>query len=207
MTPMPRRPRARALAAPLAIALLTAPAGALVGSALGMASHAGWPPITGMLLMNKLDRPRPLDGRPGADPFDGTDPQHRCDGIHRDGNCLLHRAQAAGVPVGQRHNELLGGNGDDVIHAGPAGDVIWGDYKPSGQPTAQVDHLYGGPGDDFIYTSHGTNYVYTGGGVDVVHAHFGRGEIHCDSPTVAVYMSRASRRRYRLFGCPPPVIG
>jgi Ca2+-binding RTX toxin-like protein len=207
MTPTPRRPGARALAAPVLAAVLAASAGGFAASALGMASHAGWPPITGMLLMNKLDQSRPLDGRPGADPFDGTDPQHLCDGIHRDGGCLLHRGAALGVPAALRHNELLGGNGNDTIHAGPAGDVIWGDYKPSGQPTTQVDMLYGGPGNDFIYTSHGTNYISTGGGVDVVHAHFGSGAIKCDSPTVTIHMSHASRRRYRLFGCPAPVIG
>ena len=31
----------------------------------GKASHAGWPRITGMLLMNSRDQSRPLDGRPG----------------------------------------------------------------------------------------------------------------------------------------------
>ncbi len=42
-------------------------------------SHAGWPPITGMLLINKLDQARPLDGRPGDDPFDGTDYSNSCE--------------------------------------------------------------------------------------------------------------------------------
>lgn len=32
-------------------------------------------------------------------------------------------------------------------------------------------------------------------------AHFGRGEIFCDSSTVMVFMSHVSRRRYRLHGC------
>ncbi len=100
------------------------------------------------------------------------------------------------------HNELLGGNGSDTIYAGrPAGDVLWGDYKPGTQSTSQVDRLSGGPGNDFIYASHGTNYIYTGGGTDAVHAHFGRGEIHCDSAGVTVFLSHASRPRYRLFGC------
>ena len=53
------------------------------------------------------------------------------------------------VPANIGHNLLLGGNGNNVIHAGPAGDVIWGDYKPSGDPTSQVNHLYGGPGTDW----------------------------------------------------------
>ena len=106
------------------------------------------------------------------------------------------------VPPDIGHNELLGGHGNDTIHAGPAGDVIWGDYKPCCQPAAQVDHLYGGPGTDFLYASHGINYIYTGGGPDVVHAHFGRGgEIHCDSRDVLLYLSHRSRARYHLFGC------
>ena len=106
------------------------------------------------------------------------------------------------MPSNIGHNELLGGHGDDTIYAGPAGDVIWGDYKPCCQPTRQVDHLYGGPGDDFIYASHGFNDIQTGGGRDVVHAHFGRGgEIHCDSPGVLVYLSHRSRPNYRLYGC------
>jgi hypothetical protein len=121
----------------------------------------------------------------------------------RTGQLVMHKQDENGVIRGgsDGHNELLGGHGDDTIYAGPNGDVIWGDYKPCCQPTTQVDHLYGGPGNDFIYASHGTDYIYTGGGVDVVHAHFGHGEIHCDSPTVTIYLTHKSRHRYKLFGC------
>ena len=35
--------------------------------------------------------------------------------------------------VAGRHNYLLGGYGDDTIEGGAAGDVIWGDYHPSGE--------------------------------------------------------------------------
>ena len=185
---------------PLVLLLLLVPAAAVSAKA----SHAGWPSITGMLLMNSQDRSRPLDGRPGQDPFDGTDPSYSCDGLHRNSSCVRQaaRRKITVVPSNIGHNELLGGHGNDTIHAGPAGDVIWGDYKPCCQPTAQVDHLYGGPGDDFLYASHGINYIHTGGGHDVVHAHFGRGgEIHCDSPQVLVYLSHRSRPLYHLFGC------
>jgi len=207
-----------------------------------------------MLLMNKYDQSRPLDARPGSDPFDGTDFSEPCPAGELHSHCVpgglrvspisdtgrpgltgtvgpvgavtcsvLAAAEAALtawlqaplptsacttplpaaalVPPTIGHNELLGGGGNDVIHAGPAGDVIWGDYKPNRQPTTQIDHLYGGPGNDFIYTSHGLNYVDTGGGVDVVHAHFGHGAIHCNSDTVTVYLSRAGRHRWKLFGC------
>ena len=39
-------------------------------------SHDGWPRIDGMLLMNKDDSSRPLDARPGHDPFEGQDPTY-----------------------------------------------------------------------------------------------------------------------------------
>lgn len=191
----------------LALALLLLPA-----SAAANTSHAGWPRIDGMLLMNKLDQDRPLDGRPGRDPFGGTDPEYRCDGLHKDSTCVglprhCRRARpdcrhAVVVADAARHNELLGGHGNDTIHAGPWGDVVWGDFKPSGQPTTQVDRLFGGPGRDFIYAGHGWNTIWTGGGRDVVHAHFGRGIIHCNSRAALVYLSHRSLRRYRLDGCP-----
>jgi Ca2+-binding RTX toxin-like protein len=101
-----------------------------------------------------------------------------------------------------KHNELIGGHGNDTIRAGNLGDVIWGDYKPCCQPTTQVDRLYGGPGNDRIYASHGINYIRTGGGRDFVHAHVGRGgHIYCESRQVHLYMSHLSYVRYRLHGC------
>ena len=54
----------------LLVLLLTLASGALVAVPAGAnTSHAGWPFIDGMLLMNKLDQDRPLDARPGRDPF------------------------------------------------------------------------------------------------------------------------------------------
>ena len=199
----------RTLALSAAIAMAGSPAAA------ANTSHEGWPPITGMLLMNKTDSTRPLDARHGRDPFAGTDPSYSCDAVHRRGGCQAFmvpcaagdarsgRCRSGRLMVAHRavHNELLGGHGSDTIHAGPNGDVIWGDHKPSGQPTSQVDRLYGGPGKDFIYASHGTNSIFTGRGRDRVHAHFGRGEIHCGSGRAIVYLSHRSRPRYRLFGC------
>jgi hypothetical protein len=204
------------------------------GTAGANTSHAGWPKITGMLLMNKHDQSRPLDGRPGQDPFGGADHTYSCDGAHLNTACvpggpafapddlpcgrraidaavhdwpaffvrrLCHAARTSTVPAGARHNELLGGHGDDVIHAGPDGDVLWGDYKPAGQPTSQKDDMVGGPGKDYMYASHGRNRIWTGGGDDIIHAHFGHGAIHCDGGNPIVYLSRKSRKRYTLFGC------
>jgi Ca2+-binding RTX toxin-like protein len=123
---------------------------------------------------------------------------------HIDGFLIMHKRDESGViraPLPFLHNELLGGHGNDTIYAGDAGDVIWGDYKPSGQPTTQSDVLQGGAGRDFIYASHGNNIIDTGGGDDVVHAHFGHGSITCHSNTTVVFLSHKSRPGYRLLGC------
>jgi hypothetical protein len=130
------------------------------------ASHVGWPPIDGALIMHKLDQSGPIY-----------------------------------APFPFLHNELLGGHGNDSIYAGNAGDVIWGDYKPSGQPTTQNDVLQGGAGRDFIYASHGHNVIDTGAGDDVVHAHFGYGSITCHSAQTIVFLSHKSRPGYTLQGC------
>ncbi|MEA2154167.1 MAG: hypothetical protein QOE11_307 [Solirubrobacteraceae bacterium] len=103
--------------------------------------------------------------------------------------------------VADKHNELLGGHGDDTITAGDAGDVMWGDYKASGQPTTQKDVITGGAGKDFIYASHGTNTIVTGGGADQVHAHFGRGTITCATKKPLIFLSHRSQKKYKLHGC------
>jgi hypothetical protein len=99
------------------------------------------------------------------------------------------------------HNELLGGHGNDTLVGADAGDVLWGDYNPGGQPTSQIDHINAGAGNDFIYASHGTNFISTGAGKDVVHAHYGRGRIQCGSAATIVYISHKSRPHYKLVGC------
>jgi hypothetical protein len=189
-----------------------ATAGLLVPATVAAAntSHEGWPKITGVLLMNKTDHSRPLDARPGKDPFGGADRTYSCDGVHSSKSCVRFKRVRVPGESGKRrvaslrrrgHNELLGGHGNDTIHAGNQGDVIWADYKPSGQPTSQTDRIWGGPGNDFIYASHGRNIIFTGGGRDAVHAHFGRGEIHCGSARTTVFLSRRSRPDYKLSGC------
>jgi hypothetical protein len=114
-------------------------------------------------------------------------------------NKLDQERSLRGVPG--RHNELLGGHGSDSIFGSDAGDVIWGDYKPCCQPTAQVDRVYGRGGRDFIYASHGTNYIWAGAGNDVIHGHFGHGEIHCGGGRDVVFLSHRSRKGWRLSGC------
>jgi Ca2+-binding RTX toxin-like protein len=121
-----------------------------------------------------------------------------------DGDLIMHKADQSGnirARKLKRHNELLGGHGNDTIYAGRVGDVLWGDYKPSGQPETQVDRIYGGPGKDFIYASHGANFIHGGGGPDQIHAHFGHGAIYCASGKATVFLSHRSRKRYSLHGC------
>ena len=121
-----------------------------------------------------------------------------------DGDLKMHKADQNGPIVADKvdkHNELLGGHGDDAIHAGKIGDVLWGDYKPGGQPESQVDRIDGGPGKDFIYASHGQNFIHAGGGADQIHAHFGHGEIWCGTGNVTLFLSHRSRKHYKLHGC------
>ena len=174
------------------------------GAATANTSHKGWPRINGMLLMNKTDTSRPLDARPGHDPFAGTDPRYSCDAVHLRGKCQRRMVQtAAGLIVTSRagHNELLGGHGSDTIFAGPWGDVLWGDFKPSGQNTTQRDTLVGGPGKDFIYASHGVNVIAGGGGNDWIKAHFGSGSIDCGGGRDTLFISRRAQRHFTIRGC------
>lgn len=170
-------------------------------------THQGWPFITGMLLQNVNDSDRPLDARPGRDPFAGQDPTYSCDTMHfgRSGRCKAFLVRGPdGRPVvsaDRVHNELLGGHGDDTIHAGPVGDVIWGDFKPTGNTVRQHDRLYGGPGDDFIYASHGRNVIRAGAGMDVIHSHFGRGIADCGAGYDVIYLARSRRKGWKLRDC------
>lgn len=101
-----------------------------------------------------------------------------------------------------RHNELLGGYGNDTIYGGNAGDVLWADYHPSGQPVSQVTAIYAGNGKNFIYTSHGTTFVHSGTNpATTVFAHFGSGKITCGSPDQVVTVSHRSQRTYKFVGC------
>jgi Ca2+-binding RTX toxin-like protein len=188
------RPRRWALAATLA---LLASAGSSTAVGLAKTSHEGWPRINGVLLMNKRDQNRPLDARPGHDLFGGADRSYSCDGLHKNRSC----AHSSGVVASRGHNELLGGHGNDTIFAGPQGDVIWGDYKPSGQPSSQVDRLTGGNSRDFIYASHGTNIIHARGGDDWVKAHFGRGFIDCGGGRDILYVSRRAQKGYKIRHC------
>lgn len=187
------RPRRWALT--MTLALLAA-----IGSgtaAVAKTDQSDWPEVTGVLLMNKQDQNRPLDARPGHDLFGGADSTYSCDGQHKNRSC----ASSSGEVARHGHNKLLGGHGDDTIHAGSQGDVIWGDYKPSGQPSRQTDRLFGGNSRDFIYASHGTNIIRAGGGDDYVKAHYGRGIVDCGGGKDVLYVSRRAQKSYKIRNC------
>jgi Ca2+-binding RTX toxin-like protein len=188
------------------LAVVVSASALAAGIAAANTSHDGWPPIDGVLLMNKTDSGRPLDARPGHDPFGGRDRRYSCDAIHKRGKChrrfLRIRGRRGRVMTFRHgHNELLGGHGSDTIHAGPWGDVIWGDYKPSGQPTGQHDRIWGGPGRDHIYASHGRNAIRAGGGDDWIKAHFGHGLVDCGPGNDLLFISRRAQQHYRIRNC------
>jgi Ca2+-binding RTX toxin-like protein len=191
------RRRAVRLRVPLSILTALALLAGAAPVAGAMTSHAGWPEITGILLMNKRDQTRPLDGRLGADIFGGQDRSYSCDGLHKNHRC----ATAAGRASRVGHNELLGGHGSDTIFAGPFGDVIWGDFKPAGQPTSQVDRIFGGEGKDIIFASHGYNVIDAGAGNDWLKAHWGRGIIDCGPGNDILYVSRRAQKGYTIRNC------
>lgn len=119
-----------------------------------------------------------------------------------DGELKMHKQDQDGPIAGtDKSDELLGGHGDDVIDGGAAADVLWGDYKPSGQPTSQWDHLDGGPGNDYIYASHGRNTIVGGPGKDYIKAHYGRGTIDCGTGSDLLYISHRARKGYKIKRC------
>ena len=100
------------------------------------------------------------------------------------------------------HNYLLGGYGNDTIIGGNAGDVIWGDYHPSGWPKYQRAVIHAGNGKNFIYSNDTYNEVWTGTDPDtVVHAHEDSGVIHCENPHIIVFTSHHALPHYKLDGC------
>jgi Ca2+-binding RTX toxin-like protein len=99
------------------------------------------------------------------------------------------------------NDKLLGGHGDDVIHGGPGADVIWGDYKPTGNTAGQYDTLHGGGGADWIYASHGLNVIDSGAGNDTVRVWFGRGTVDCGPGRDILYISHNTDPQVKRTNC------
>jgi len=100
------------------------------------------------------------------------------------------------------HNYLLGGYGNDTIYGANDGDVIWGDYHPSGAPAYQSDVIHAGNGKNFIYANDTVNHVWTGTDPEtVVHAIGGGGVVHCENTHIHIDTNHKVRSRYKLDGC------
>jgi hypothetical protein len=99
------------------------------------------------------------------------------------------------------HNYLLGGYGNDTIYGGNTGDVIWGDYHPTGE-SLQTAVIHAGNGPNFIYANDTVNYVWTGTNPHtVVHAHEDSGVIHCENLHIVVFTSHHALPHYKVDGC------
>lgn len=73
---------------------------------------------------------------------------------------------AASVSVGK--DTLVGGQGDDTIHAGSHGAVLYGDDLASSDSLAGNDQLYGGMGDDLAYGGAGDDMLEADSGKDTL---------------------------------------
>jgi Ca2+-binding RTX toxin-like protein len=99
------------------------------------------------------------------------------------------------------NDELLGHGGDDTLYGLGGDDVLWGDYDPEGNGPLQHDHMYGGPGNDWIYASHGNNTIRGGPGNDHIRAHFGRGTVNCGRGRDLIHFARSRRHLWKIVGC------
>jgi len=119
-----------------------------------------------------------------------------------DGQTWVNEQNRSGVHHGtDRNDKLLGGHGNDRIVGQRGSDVIWGDYKPTGNTTAQWDKVRAGAGNDWIYGSHGRNTIYGGSGRDTVRVWFGRGFVDCGAGRDILYVSRTSGPHVKRRNC------
>jgi hypothetical protein len=128
-------------------------------SALGKASHEGWPAIDGKLKMHKSDRNGPIRGTHRSDELLGG---HGNDVIlgRSDGDVIWGDYKPCCQPTHQ-HDVLVGGRGRDFmyashghnrIHAGRGNDVVHGHFG-----RGKIDC---GSGYDVLDVSHRSRHRY-----------------------------------------------
>lgn len=98
-------------------------------------------------------------------------------------------------------DELLGWHGSDTLYGGAGADVIWADHVGTGQPTTQWDHIWGGPGGDFVYSAKGRNTIRSEGGNDAVKIRYGHGFLDCGSGIDTVYVPRSRKSKWTIRNC------
>jgi hypothetical protein len=99
------------------------------------------------------------------------------------------------------NDKLLGGHGNDVLYGYGGADVIWTDYKPTGNTPAQVDSVFAGDGNDWIYASHGRNTIDAGPGNDRVRVWFGFGTVDCGPGRDVLYVSHKTDPQVQRTDC------
>lgn len=102
---------------------------------------------------------------------------------------------------GALNDELLGHHGSDTIFGGAGSDILWADWDPKGNSTAQRDSIVGADGNDWIYSSHGTNRLSGGAGNDHIIAYYGKGTIDCGAGTRDRVQRRTSPMTYSVRNC------
>src|SRR3954454_17840926 len=70
-----------------------------------------------------------------------------------------------------KNDKLLGGHGSDQLYGEGGKDVLGGDYKASGQGTAQHDLCGCGPWSNLASASHGVNDIQGGARAYITPSH------------------------------------
>ena len=117
----------------------------------------------------------------------------------------MHKADESGPITAtkrNRHNELLGGHGNDAITGGDVGDVIWGDYKsppasPRPSPTSSS-----AAGDATSSTpATGSTRSTRGLGATSCTPTSGAGSIDCGSGHDTLFISHRAKPGYSIGHC------
>lgn len=117
---------------------------------------------------------------------------------------LLWIAETAGARTydgTDDNDELLSHHASDTVNGGAGHDIIWGDWDPKNNTTAQKDVLNGDAGNDWIYASHGTNTIRGGDGSDFVYAYYGHGTIDCGAGKQDRAKIRLGTGQYKVKNC------